>query len=518
MKSPDPRSPTAANPSTEVADVVLIGFPPEQADSLIRGLGEIGLEAKAYGPADSSLISSRADIAMLGPELVGKAALRVTEQLAEHGSRCVITAAGDDLELFADLLEGDHLLYLSRRPPSTDDLVALAAGRPKPDRSPSSWAPSEESRLLFATDLALETARALSAETDLSRAGGAVEAAAAELVVADRAYCLAYDPDQDVLFGRDEGGQRWDSAASGLLGWVVRSGKSVRIDGLHRDPRFDPELDDARGQAGGPGPGPFLAVPIRAAHGPVLAVLATLRFESGAVFSERDRRVLEALAAEVYRPFEQLHRETTLRRVLEQALPGVDGLRSGAAELFRPEALEEHTRGDRTSGEVLRLMPAWTRAAYVLLVVAVLALALAASVVRVDRWVSGPAIVLDRGPVLNQKPGSTAPTSIAALFPGRERSRLRVGQMLRLSLSDGTSLELPIETLSPRLLGPAAVQDELGPTLKDALGPLNGTVAWVEANIDGPAGELYPGWIGRAEVRVGSQRVLETLWQGGGDE
>lgn len=409
------------------------------------------------------------------------------------------------------------------------------AARSASDPSPGPpWAPDEDPRLLFATDTALETARALSEEKDLWSTGSAIEPVAGELVVADRAICLAYDAERDVLFGRDDAHRRYECETTGLLGWVARSGRAVRVDHVPGDPRFDPDLDDPAvdhpaGQDGherisnpglSPGPrapGPFLAVPIRGPSGPVLAGLAVLRLNGATPFSERDQRALEILAAEVYRPLEQLHRESILRQTLERALPGAAGLPtsvgSGADQLFRPEALKQHTLGRADSGDVLRLMPSWTRAAYALLILAVVSLGIAASVLRIDRWLSAPAIVLGSPSEL-----PAAGLSIAALFPGSDRSQLRIGQDLRLQLYDGTVLSLKIESISSTLMGPTAVRQALGPDLSDAIS-VTGTVAWVEAGIDpGAAVDLYPGWTGQAEVRTGSERVIDALWRGGSDD
>ncbi len=480
----------------------------------------------------------------------------------------------------------------------------LKAARNNPDQNtpdpPSRppWAPDEHPRLLFATDTALETARALAEERDLWSMGSSIEPVAEELVVSDRAVCLAHDADRDVLFGRDDGRRRFECDHTGLLGWVAHSGLAVRLDDVAGDSRFDPIVDDPN-RAGAaadpdhepsnqrPTPGPFLAVPIRGPSGPVLAVLAVLRTEGASPFTERDQRALEILAAEVYRPFEQLHRESILRQALERALPGAGGppfsIASGADPLFRPEALKQHARGRADSGDVLRLMPSWTRAAYALLILAVAGLGIAASVLRVDRWLSAPAIVLgsdsshqetefasqtrgwvDRGreraclsgsalgseqapphqqldpthqrwrefgattaghPADPSEPASgqisdnaAAGLSIAALFPASDRSQLRPGQDLRLQLTDGTVLSLEIETISPQLMGPAAVRQTLGPDLSDAI-PVTGTVAWIEASVDPElAGDLYPGWTGQAQVRAGSERVFDALWRGSRDD
>lgn len=513
----------------DIGEVWLLGFPTAEADELFAALEAAGASATVFEPrvkqppgtpepyAPSNDLSLGITLAILGPELPGELALdaakKLQDELKGRELRFVVTAAGEDLDVFSDLLEADRLLYVSRRPPGVGDLVTLSI-HIRPARPAAQWAFGEDSRSLFAADSALEIARALSVETDLWRAGASVEPTAVELVVADRAYCWAYDSEHDVLFARDEGGRRTESAATGLLGWVARTGRTVRIDDLYRDPRFDPALDDPRSR-GPAGAVPYLAVPVMS-NGSVLAVLSTLRDPSRgsdtAPFTPRDEAVLESLAAEIGRPFEQLWREEALRRTFEHALPGVSGLRSGATDLFRPEALAEHTRGDRQAGDVLRFMPRWTRAAYALLLAAVICLTGAAAVLEVDRWVSAPALVLERS-------DDSESDIIVALFPAKERGRLRVGQTLRLIFDDGTILERPIEALAPGLIAPGVIEERFGPTLKGAL-PLNRAVAWAETRVSegsGPDG-LYPGLGGRAEVRVGSRRVLEALWRGATDD
>lgn len=75
--------------------------------------------------------------------------------------------------------------------------------------------------------------------------------------------------------------------------------------------------------------------------------------------------------------------------------------------IFRREALEQRGRR-RAEGNVVRVAPRWTTGAFYLLLALVAVGITAASVVRVDRYASGPTAV-DDGRVIVLLPASLAP-------------------------------------------------------------------------------------------------------------
>ena len=146
--------------------------------------------------------------------------------------------------------------------------------------------------------------------------------------------------------------------------------------------------------------------------------------------------------------------------------------------LFRDEALRHHTAA-RTTGDVLRVPPSWTRWTFAFLVAVFAAGALYAALGSVTIYARGAGIV-------------AAPRGrVTVYLPDRDREHLTVGLALRLTdPSDARrSASARVETIAPSPVPLAAALEALRlPAWPDA--PAPSRLAVVEATI--VAGEGAP--------------------------
>lgn len=308
-----------------------------------------------------------AAVVCLGPLL---SPIEVRHLVSGTGPLVLLTGAGPDPAMFQDLIDADRVFYLSPREPAPRDLAALvraALARRRENRAEE--APAGLLQVLNA-------ARRIAAQPDLARAGDLLRLAAEECVEADRVYCLLYDPAGEVLWSRAPGlaaEERHESAAVGLVSFVVRTGLPVRVERAAEDPRFEREADDPQGG----GCEHLLALPVSTSESPV-AVLCAVRDSGRAPFSAADEAALALLAATAAPPLAQLALASRLER--------------RTTAVFRGEALEHHATGAR-EGDWLRLSPRWMTATFWLLVGLAAAFLLFAAASAMDDHSSGPAVV-----------------------------------------------------------------------------------------------------------------------------
>lgn len=143
-----------------------------------------------------------------------------------------------------------------------------------------------------------------------------------------------------------------------------------------------------------------------------------------------------------------------------------------------------------------------------------------AGVVRDLRAVPGQVIAPGQ-PVLSIVDGAELP-SVVVLIPGQYLPQLRPGMKVRLELSGYPFLYqwLTLDSVAEEVTGPAEARRLLGPDAGDAV-ELGGPVALVTARLPAEtftiSGERYPyrdGMLGRAEVRIRSERLLLSLVPG----
>jgi GAF domain-containing protein len=298
----------------------------------------------------------------------------------------LLTAAGPDPALFQDLIDEDRLFYLSQGelpPRALSELVRSALDR----RRSTSQTP-----VPAGLRQALQVARRVAIQPDLASAGELLQLAVEEAVESDRAYCLLYDPEREVLWSRNTGlesEERHESSAVGLVSFVAHTGRPVRVERATEDPRYEREADDPLGGRCEH----LLAVPVRAPapeDNRVLAVFCAVRDPGRDSFSPADEAAMELLAATVAPPLAQLDLAARLEgegRLLDRKL------HERAAEVFREEAVEYHVAVGSREGDWLRLSPRWTNSTFWLLCALVAAFLAYSLVGTIDEYATGPAVV-----------------------------------------------------------------------------------------------------------------------------
>lgn len=480
--------------------VLLAGFAAEEAGELaqrLAGCCEVRTAALSE-EARETLEGGPVAVLALGPRLALAESRRLASE-APGGVLALLTGAGPDAGLFQDLIDEDRIFYLSLGALPATELSELIRSALEPRRAESP-APAGAPRVL-------QAARRMAQQPDLESAGEILQVAVEETVEADRGYCLLYDPVAETLWSRGTGlaaEERRESAAVGLVSFVVRTARSLRVERLTADPRYESQADDPRGGRGEQ----LLATPVLAPGGQVLAVLSAVRDAGKAPFSAAEQAKLETLAATVAPLLAQIELEVRTER---EARRRNQAFREQTSDLFRAEALEHHSAAGLREGSWLRIFPRWMGATFWLLAGLVSASLAYVLFGTVDQHVSGPAVVRVSGRA----------AAVTALLPGQHRLLLRPGLPL--------SLKLPGYDQAPRLLEVAAVGDvigpqeawrRLGPEVAGAV-PLSGPVVLVQARLPGPVFEadggthaLYDGMWGTAEVRVRSQPLLPLLVPG----
>ncbi|MFL6259189.1 MAG: GAF domain-containing protein [Thermoanaerobaculia bacterium] len=370
-----------------VPTALLTGFDSETVEACLRHLGpEIHLlVANSEGEALRLLGAQPVGVLALGAAVSGERARGLLEEAdSTPGAETrlnLVLAGGPDPTLFQDLIDRDRIFYLSQEPvPATDLMALLRSAGHRWSAAAQRGDGDERRRTVFARRL-LAATQAISTQRKPEGVARAAGEAVEELLQAERGYCLLYDSATETLWepprDADLEEERRESAAVGLVSFVVRTGRPLAIERIGSDPRFDRDADDPRAK----GDERFAAVPVLGPDGRILAVLAAVRRAEERAFDDEDLKGLTLLTEQAAPTFAQL-------RLAEGDAEGLP-----AAALFREEAVEHHNVGLRGEGDVLRVDPGWMRWTYRLLIFVLVAGLLFTLVARVHDYASGPAVV-----------------------------------------------------------------------------------------------------------------------------
>lgn len=539
--------------------VFFCGFSEPEQRELARAVQAIlreRTEIVACADLDAALIRGRESFSVLclGPGLSPTSmALRLGETLeGDGGPPVVVVGAGAEIEAFAPLVEAGRVFFLSAGVPAPGQLASVVAAALERNRLTIGGKVEAHSEWEEQVELArlVHVVERVELQREPDDVAALWQASAGEVVDARRAYLLLYESDREALTGPpvegDEG--RLESAAVGVVSYVLRTGSTVRLDRLDEDPRFERAADDPLGTGGER----FLAVPLSAGE-EVIAVAVAVRDREDPPFTPRHDRLYSLLAEQVA---PALH-----RLLLRQAVAG--GLERGSGVLtesqlriHRREAVEHYVAGRDDSGAPLALDPRWMRWCVVLLLLVTLGALAAAAFATVTEYAQGVALVWVEGryevpatepativsievrpgrevaagdPLVRLRPvgqGATierilpspwdgriadvlvrpgrfvAPGEpvavvvtgtprayVEVLLPGETRPLLRPGTPLRVELrgSDRSLGELAIAEVSDEIVGAAEARERWGGKVVDAL-DLHGGVVAVRAELPSPAG------------------------------
>jgi GAF domain-containing protein len=412
-------------------DVLLSGWSAAEGDALAEALRLRGVTARAFATdAFPHTAADRSIVAAFGPELAPTATASILQDLPRSWV-LVALGVGDRLDLFQELVEENRIFFLARRPPRHDEIVEIVV---------AAWTRTKGTR---------KRAPEIDLSADLPKIATG----------ADRAVVWRYDDRDDSLVS----GTRHESAAAGLTSYVARTGRSVVVDHLSDDPRYDPDLDNA----GGDPRERFMASPI-ILGGHTVGVLSVVRPPVASPFEEFDQGRLESVA---------------------RLLAG----RQVKAQLFRGEALDEYQRGSEDEAHLLEIEPRWARYAYRVVLALFSAALLFSALARVDREAQGAGVIRDG--------------RLVAVVPARYKSEMRSALPLRF---DRFAQPLTVGAVDRKVIAATEARRLLGP---------DGAALWASPEpalrIDTPLGaaatDYGNGVAGRVRVRLGRERALFVL-------
>ena len=446
--------------SSPLATLLLVGMGSFEKVELRQSLGEdyrLLFEETLDGALRRLATQERAAVLCLGSDLEGdaaEAALRQLDEQAPDGGRLyVVLAGGDDLQRFQDWVENGTLFYLSRQALGRQALVEIlvSAVQRQQARGPTAARDENSAR---GQSKALRSSQALTAEKTLDRFEVLTRKAAEELLDARSAQLLFHDPETEALWSPSRGEDEQDSTAAGLLGFVARTGASITIPDVDRDPRHEAEVDNPEGAPGDR----LLAVRVpwprltETPHDSVLAVLSVARSKDDEPFTNRDLELASFFA----------------RQIAPRALVLLSESRSElskADQLFRREAIDHHRRGLQEHGDILRISPGWIHSIYWLLLFLLACSFLYGVFGTTHQYASGPAIVRAEGrtEITASFPGTVTAVDVRAgdavvagqqlltFYSAQEAAQLeRIQHEIRLQLSN--RLRNPSDTATERSL------------------------------------------------------------------
>lgn len=332
---------------------------------------------------------------VLGPALAPQRSAALLRALPAAATANVVLASGKEKSFFQDLVDEDRIFFLSEAPGRAADVahVVASAVRHRATKREAARLPGPRNLRVLAL------ARRLSSARDVDGVVAQLLRWTTTTLPAARAHLLLYDPKTETLIAPsyDDVPERRESAAAGLAAFVARTATAVRVSRADEDPRYDREADDPEGR----GNERWAAVPVGRARGfsaaDTIAVLVVVRAAAMPPFSDDEMSLLREVADEIASPLDRVVTETKL-------------LTGGSDQPFRSQALAAQFGPDERAGDVLRLSPAWTSLAYVLVLTAIVAAIAGALAFDVHDYASGQAVVRfeDKGDLTTAHEGIVA--------------------------------------------------------------------------------------------------------------
>jgi multidrug efflux pump subunit AcrA (membrane-fusion protein) len=408
--------------------------------------GEAALERIAAGAARIVIVGSQLTD-MTGEELLARAAPWLVPE--RRGPVTLLLAAPSGETAAVDEAEIPVFYRLVRGMASERVCELLAQATAKLPRLP----PREPDPALAA--LVREHARTIGAATEPDAAAQAAIAAVIALVDADRARCLYCDEESGQLWSGEGADDAEAPVSAGIAGFAVRAVTGVVVPHAAEDALYHAPVDNP----GGTGRERLAIQPVAGSDGHVHGVLIAVRDERRPPFSRADLEKLEALAS-AWAPYIL---QLSMRIEADQIIG--DRLDRGPSDIFRQEAIMNLVRrGQR--GDVVRVHPGWVRAAYWLVLGALVAGVTYAALAQVHQYAEGAAVVqfTGRRELIAHEAGTIASLDVAR---GQKVARDQVLARLHDVEQVGRLRSLETEFESQLV---AYLQSPTDPAVKQALG------------------------------------------------
>lgn len=538
---PDRRSAPAMAATSEADDVApssawsaqLPGSPPTVGlvgfqDCYPQALGchirsSVRLTPHNAQEATNAISTGCVDLLCVGAKIPGSETIELLECLSRSPRKCpvIVLASAEYRGTFREISRDTPIFYLGPTLLRLADLALLIEGAIRHEQLRRETAAlNQESFSTLAHGF--RWAEIVWAQASLEKAAMVIEEAFRELVPATRVRALLYDDAEEVLWSPGGEAQRsWRTSASlGIAGFVARTGSSLIIDRVGRDPRFDPGNDD-----------PFAEGDERLLVSPVgedrcLAVLTLIRRAEEPRFTQ-DELVLSLHFCRMVAPSLSA---LWVRHRLEQAEQSLESsVRQGSRSLFRADALSARGRAGLASEAVARLPHRWLSFAPWLLLLCLVVFVLGLTCLSVPRVVSGTAIVqtipvldsnqVSRSEVLSNSTHVEEHLSLVGSIPAGDLPLLTLGQAFRLTLDGFPDSEQQLEITSLRVQ--PLTSDTSGalssPSKSDAVNNQEPTVVF-SAKLPGPSfrarGQTWayrPGMTGSVRFKIGETPLYRLL-------
>jgi membrane fusion protein (multidrug efflux system) len=373
---------------------------PILATGFERPLEDVDPRVKIVNAPDPDAVLRRfaeedAAVVVLGPLLPPADAraflARFLDEYPESPAIHIVLAAGETPEAFQEFVNRDRIFYLSRTNLANDQLRALLRGAIRRFQVGLEKTGVVRHADDLSSDGPLDFCIRLSAQQDLANAAGLLVETVRTFLGADRAQCLLYNPDREVLTppGAERDDQRMETAAAGLVGYVARTGQSIRLERAGNDPRYDAEADDPEGNWAAH----YLAAPVWGTGSTIVAVVSAMR-DRGSPFSSADARIMDLLVSSAAPTFTAMLWQMRVESLLRSRARA-----EGSVDLFRQEALEYHNASWDERGEVLQAPPPWLRRTHWISIALLLAGLAYVTMARVNEAVSGQAVIRARSKI-----------------------------------------------------------------------------------------------------------------------
>ena len=412
----------------------------------------------------------------------------------------IIVCGGAETSLFQDHIDEDHIFYLSRGPLSESQLLSLTSAAAGRTQARSAQKFSEDVDLRQGLSEFLDR---LSMQIDPLAVAELLAEAVRTHAGAERARCLVYDEQHDMLKSRDHVTQeeRYEAPSVGLVGYVARTGERICLSPIGSDACYDQETDNPGGNC----EAHFIAEPLIRSGGAVIGVVTADRDPRSKPFSAQDARTIGQL---IGCATPTLHALLLQRAVIEDRRSAIPG----GGEFYRQEALEHYAAGVSVEGHLLTTAPAWLRKIHwfvlgsVALGLSILLLA------NISDYATGQAVIRSSS---QSTGGEPAGYELIAFVPASYEPQLVPGMPMTLRLHgyENSSELIRVDSVGPVILNRA----EAGQYGGDVI-PIAGPVVMLRARLTestfGAPGRRYsyrPGLTGDVDIKVHSERALMTV-------
>jgi hypothetical protein len=340
-------------------------------------------EVVNIGDAESSLDRNEVAAIIFGPEIEPPEIRRILDR--QRPNRRIPSVniglySNTASAAFQSLIDDNLVFYIAHTSIESKELSATVAAGLRSYRQPQRLSTSSILKV-EENDRLADLCVSLTRSRNLLGIGRSLSQLLEDILEGTRSRFLFYDSSAETL--HDGAGEHYlepISAASGLVGYVARTGTVVALISAGGDSRFDAEADNPSGAA----EDHFLALPLKSTDGTLIGVLTGTRAIHLSPF----------VLSEVTYISSHLERTAPLLQILIAKFQIRESRadRNEDQQIFRQEALEYQNEMG-TDGKLLRGIPPWLASSHLLIVLFLVIGIGYVSLAKVHQVANGPAII-----------------------------------------------------------------------------------------------------------------------------